>query len=158
IALAATPLARAFGAKMIDSKFAGVQIGAITYSFNRIASPDPEAIVRAYTEIGFGEAELMSNHCEALAGGPPPPAFGRGGGRRGGGQAPLTPEQEEERRAAQANLADWRKSTGPDTWRKVKQKFNDAGVDVQLLCYNMQDRMSDDDIEYGFAIAKGLGV
>ena len=80
IAMASVPLCRAFGAKMIDSKFGGVQIGAITYSFNRIASPDPEAIVKAYVEIGLGEAELMSNHCEALAGAPPLPVFGRGGG------------------------------------------------------------------------------
>ena len=59
IALASVPLCRASGAKMIDSKFGGVQIGAITYSFNRIASPDPEAIIKAYVEIGLGEAELM---------------------------------------------------------------------------------------------------
>src|SRR6476646_8686155 len=79
VALASLPLAKAFGAKKIDSKFGGVQIGAITYSFNRIASPDPEAIIKAYVEIGLGEAELMSNHCEALAGAPAMPAFGRGG-------------------------------------------------------------------------------
>ena len=85
IALASVPLARAFGAKMIDSKFGGVQIGAITYSFNRIAAPDPEAIIKAYVEIGLGEAELMSNHCEALAGAPAMPMFGRGGmGQRAG--------------------------------------------------------------------------
>jgi sugar phosphate isomerase/epimerase len=186
-ALASTPLARAFAAKTIDSKFNGVQIGAITYSFNRIASPEPEAIIRAYVEIGLGEAELMSNHCESLAGAPAMPNFGRGPGgggraqapapaadappagtppaaqppaegRRGGGRFQLTPEQQEERRAAQAKLADWRKSTGPDTWKKVRARFSDAGVDVQLLCYNMQDSMTDDDIEYGFAMAKGLGV
>src|SRR5580704_9497208 len=84
IAVASVPLCRAFGAKMIDSKFGGVQIGAITYSFNRIANPDPEAIIKAYVEIGLGEAELMSNHCEALAGAPPMSAFGRGGGGGGG--------------------------------------------------------------------------
>jgi len=183
IAVASLPLARAFAAKMIDSKIEGVQIGAITYSFNRLASPDPEAIVRAYAEIGLGECELMSNHCEALAGAPAMPAFGRGqrgggggagtppaggpppagapggeGRKGGGGRFQLTPEQQEERRAAQAKLAEWRKSSGPDTWKKVTKKFNDAGVDVQLLCYNMQDIMTDDDIEYGFAMAKGLGV
>ena len=38
LALIAAPLSRAFGAKKIDSKFGGVQIGAITYSFNRIAA------------------------------------------------------------------------------------------------------------------------
>jgi hypothetical protein len=186
VALASLPLTRAFAAKMIDSKFNGVQVGAITYSFNRIASPDPEAIIRAYADIGLGEAELMSNHCESLAGAPAMPAFGRGPGgggggraqapagtppagapaaggppagapgaegRRGGGRAQLTPEQQEERRAAQAKLVEWRKATGPDTWKKVAGKFKDAGVDVQLLCYNMQDSMTDDDIEYGFAIA-----
>jgi len=181
IALASAPLAKALSAATIDSKFGGVQVGAITYSFNRIAAPDPTAIIRAYVEIGLGEAELMSNHCESLAGAPAMPAFGRGPGggpggpgraqapaggppppagerKGGGGRMQLTPEQQEERRAAMAKLADWRKSTGPDTWKKVANQFKDAGVDVQLLCYNMQDTMSDDDIEYGFAMAKSLGV
>src|SRR3954468_2139490 len=116
LALAAVPVYSALGAK-IDSKFGGVQIGAITYSFNRIASPDPEAIIKAYVEIGLGECELMSNHCEALAGAPAMPAFGRGGpggaarGPGGGGRAPLTPEQQAERQAAMENLAKWRAST-----------------------------------------------
>ena len=192
IALAAVPLSRAFGAKMIDSKIDGVQIGAITYSFNRIASPDPEAIIKAYVEIGLGECELMSNHCEALAGAPAMPAFGRGGGGGGrargagapgggasgaaagappaepgaqqkgpgggGGRAQLTPEQQAERQAAMEKVAQWRASTGPDTWKAVRKKFNDAGVEVALLCYNMQDSMKDEDIEYGFSMAKGLGV
>jgi len=171
IALAAAPLSRAFGAKMIDSKIDGVQIGAITYSFNRIASPNPEAIIKAYGEIGLGECELMSNHCEALAGAPAMPAFGRGpggGGRgpgaggpgrgQGGGRPQLTPEQQAERQAAMEKLAQWRASATPATWKAVTKKFNDAGVDVHLLCYNMQDTMKDEDIEYGFTMAKGLGV
>ena len=177
IALASVPMARMFGAKMIDSKFDGVQIGAITYSFNRIASPDPEAIIKAYVEIGLGKPSWMSNHCEALAGAPAMPAFGRGGGgqargaaggppagepgRRGGGgggRAQMTPEQQAERQAAMEKLAQWRASANANTWKAVTKKFNDAGVDVALLCYNMQDSMKDDDIEYGFMMAKGLGV
>src|SRR5215472_3842524 len=124
LALASMPIAAARGAASIDSTFYGVQIGAITYSFNSIANPDPEAIIRAYVEIGLGEAELMSNHCESLAGAPAMPMFGRGpggggraqaappappagalaataqGGERrggGGGRLQLTPEQQEER-------------------------------------------------------------
>jgi sugar phosphate isomerase/epimerase len=171
MALATVPAARALGAKMIDSKFHGVQIGAITYSFNRIASPDPEAIIRAYVEIGLGEAELMSNHCEALAGAPPMPRFRFGQGRapapaRGADGAPpaprmrpqLTPEQRAEMQAGQEKIAEWRKTTNANTWKAVAKKFNDAGVEVALLCYNMQDRMSDDDIEYGFSMAKALAV
>jgi sugar phosphate isomerase/epimerase len=176
IALASVPLAKAFGAKMIDSRINGVQIGAITYSFNRIATPDPEAIIRAYPEIGLGECELMSNHCEALAGAPPMPVFGRGRGPGGpgagrpgagpgaapgataGGRAPLTPEQQAERQAAQEKLVQWRSTTNANTWKGVTRKFNDAGVEVLLLCYNMQDSMKDEDIEYGFRMAEGLGV
>src|SRR3954462_5174410 len=186
MALVSVPFSMALGAKRIDSKFGGVQVGAITYSFNRIASPDPEEIIKAYVDIGLGEAELMSNHCEALGGAPAMPAFGRGPGGAGGagrppaaaatpggappaapqkgrgggggGRAPLTPEQQAERQAALEKLSKWRASTNPNTWKAVTKKFNDAGIDVALLCYNMQDSMKDEDIEYGFAMAKGLGV
>src|SRR5215471_21352350 len=95
LALAAAPLAGRGVAAPIDSKFHGVQIGAITYSFNSIANPDPEAIIRAFVEIGLGEVELMSNHCEALAGAP---RVSRGGGGNSGRGAALTPEQQAERR------------------------------------------------------------
>jgi sugar phosphate isomerase/epimerase len=169
MALVSVPVSLALGAKRIDSKFNGVQVGAITYSFNRIATPDPEAIIKAYVEIGLGEAELMSNHCEALAGAPAMPQFGRGGGGAapqkgaqrgggGGGRAQLTPEQQAEMQAAREKLAAWRSSTNANTWKAVTNKFNDAGIDVALLCYNMQDSMKDDDIEYGFNMAKALGV
>lgn len=178
----ASPLAGALQAKTINSKFGGVQVGAITYSFNRIAAPDPEAIVKAYVEIGLGEAELMSNHCESLAGAPAMPVFGRfpGGGGPGGGRGPggpppggpgaaggpprpprppqLTPEQIAERDAARQKLAEWRKGTSASTWKGVARKFTDAGIEVALLCYNMQDSMADDDIEYGFVMAEALGV
>ena len=155
MALVAVPLAKALGAKMIDSKFHGVQIGAISYSFNTIAQPDPEAIIRAYVEIGLGEAELMSNHCEALAGAPPQPVYHR---PRGGGRPQLSPKQIAERQAAQEKIAQWRLSANANTWKAVAHKFSDAGVNVALLCYNMQDRMKDEDIEYGFGMAEALGV
>jgi hypothetical protein len=188
MAVAAVPLRRAFGAKMIDSKFEGVQIGAITYSFNRIDSPHPEEIIKAFVEIGLGEAELMSDHCEALAGAPTMPTFGSGGGAgpgsslqaRGGepggapgaaaggapgeagarraGRSLLTPEQQAERQAALEKLARWRASANASTWKAVRKRFNDVGVEVALLCYNMVDSMKDEDIEYGFSMAKGLGV
>jgi sugar phosphate isomerase/epimerase len=146
---ASVPLAAALKATRINSKFDGVQIGAITYSFNRIAS-DPEAIVNALVEVGLGEVELMSNHCEALAGAP----RAAGGGQRG----PMTPERQAAGQAQQELARQWRASTGAGTWKAVRQKFNDAGIDVALLCYNMNDNMKDEDIEYGFTMAQGLGV
>src|SRR5215475_460860 len=91
---ASLPLAAALRGATINSKFNGVQIGAITYSFNSIVNQDIGQLIPAYVEIGIGEVELMSNHCEALAGAPRAP---RGPGRGpGGGRAQLTPEQQAE--------------------------------------------------------------
>ena len=151
LVLASVPAAKVVAAAKINSTFQGVRLGAITYSFNSIANPEPEAIIRAYVEIGLGEAELMSNHCEALAGAP---RAARGGGRG----AALTPDQQAARQAQQEQLRAWRTSAGPGTWQSVRKKFNDAGVEVTILCYNMNDNMKDEDIEYGFSMAEGLGV
>jgi sugar phosphate isomerase/epimerase len=143
-------MAKAFGA--IDSKFNGVQIGAITYSFRGMN--DPDEIIRAMVDIGLGEAELMSNHAEAAAGAP----VQNPGGGRGRGRGQMTPEQQAAMRAHQEELKKWRATTTPDTFKPVRKKFNTAGIDVALLCYNMQDSMTGDDIEYGFQMAKALGV
>jgi sugar phosphate isomerase/epimerase len=151
IALAALPMAKAFGA--VNSKFNGVQIGAITYSFRGMN--DPDEIIKAMVDIGLGEAELMSNHAEAAAGAPVQNPGGRGQGR---GRGQMTPEQQAAMRARQEELKKWRASTTPDTFKAVRKKFDTAGIDVALLCYNMQDSMTDDDIEYGFQMAKAIGV
>ncbi len=127
----------------INSKIKNVQIGAITYSFNSIAQ-NPDDIIKAYVSIGLGEMELMSNHCEALAGAP----------ARGGGRGTQTPEQV----AAAKAFTDWRTSATEATFAPVLKKITDAGISLQLLCYNMSDSMTDDLIEYGFMMAKALKV
>jgi sugar phosphate isomerase/epimerase len=143
--LAGVPLSMALA--QINSKFRGVQIGAITYSFRSIPSAE---IIPAMVKLGLGEAELMSNHCEALAGAPQ-------GGLRSGGRS-LTPEQEEAQRQQQESLRKWRMATSPDTFKAVKKKFNDAGIDLQILCFNQRMTATDDEIEYAFQMAKALGV
>jgi sugar phosphate isomerase/epimerase len=134
----------------IDSRIKGVQIGAITYSFRSMTAAD---IIKAYADIGLGEMELMSNHAEQLAGAP----AGRGGG--GGRRGALTPEQQAERDAAVKALRDWRMSATDATFKPVRKKIDDAGIDLKLLCYNMNVRTTqDDEIEYAFLMAKALGV
>src|SRR5437588_7388795 len=98
-------------------------------------------------------------------GGAPPAGAGPGGapggeggqGRRGG-RAQMTPEQQSAMRARQEELKKWRASISMDKFKDVRKKFDTAGIQLALLCYNMQDSMSDDDIEYGFQMAKALGV
>jgi sugar phosphate isomerase/epimerase len=134
----------------INSRIKGVQIGAISDSFRSMSPPD---IIKAYVDIGLGEMELMSNHAEQLAGAP----AGRGGG--GGRRGALTPEQQAERDAAAKALRDWRMAATEATFKPVRKKIEDAGIDLKLLCYNMNVRTTEDnEIEYAFLMAKALGV
>jgi len=143
----------------INSKLKGVQIGAITYSFNRLAA-NPEDIIKAYVSIGLGEMELMSNHAEMLAGAPA--GRGGGGGNRAGRGATLTPEeqatQQAARDAALKATRDWRAAATEATFKPVRKKIADAGIDIRVLCYNMNSSVRDEDIEYGFNMAKWLGA
>jgi sugar phosphate isomerase/epimerase len=126
LAIAAVP---AFWAlDKINSRINGVQIGAITYSFRALPVED---VLKAYTTIGLGEMELMSNHCEALAGAP----------------------------TDRTARAEWRKSATEATFAPVRKRIQDMGVELKLLCYNMNvQRTQDDEIEYAFMMAKWLGV
>jgi sugar phosphate isomerase/epimerase len=140
LALAGVPASIALGnlrlaaLAEINSKFKGVQIGAISYSFNR-GGLSAEDIIKAYVTIGLGEMELMANHAEALAGAP----SGRGA-------------------SAQARL-EWRKAATEATFTPVRKKIEDAGIDLRVLCYNMNvNTTKDEDIEYGFSLAKWLGA
>jgi len=142
----------------IDSRINGVQIGAITYSFRSISNADD--VIKAYQTIGLGEMELMSNHAEALAGAPGGRGGGPGGPGRGGrGREPLTPEEQAARDAAAKAMHDWRMSASAATFAPVRKKIEDAGIDLRLLCYNMNVRnTNDDEIEYAFMMARWLGV
>ena len=209
LALAGLPLSLAFAE--VNSKFKGVQIGSITYSFRTM--PDPQDIIKAYVTIGLGEMELMSGDAEKLAGapipmtgrgrgpgGPPagappagaPPAGGpptaaapaggapgagapagappagmtaaAGGaqppaGRQGGGRRAMTPEEQAAADARAAELRKWRMSATEATFKPVKKKIEDAGIDLRILCYNMNvNNTKDDEIEYAFMMAKALDV
>jgi sugar phosphate isomerase/epimerase len=150
LALAGLPLSMAFAD--INSKFKGVQIGAITYSFRSM--PDPVDIINAYKTIGLGEMELMSGDAEKLAGAPIPAGRGFGGGRRG-----MTPEQQAEATKAQEALGAWRMSATEATFQPAKKKIEDAGIDLKIICYNMNVKTTtDDQIEYGFMMAKAFDV
>lgn len=110
-----------------------VTIGAITYSFRSI--PKAEDIIAAMKQMGLKEAEVMSGDIEKLAGAP---AIGRG--------APREP------------LLEWRKAATPATFKVARQKFNDAGIEVRFLTYNMNKSTTDEEMEYAFNMAAALGV
>src|SRR5262249_23736394 len=131
-ALTAGTFSTALDGSAVDSRIRGVQIGAITYSFRALT--DAQAIIRAMTSMGLGEVELMSNHAEALAGAPSGPNNGEA-------------------------LTGWRKHVNAETWAAVRRVFDNAGIELRSLCYNMNVKTTSDlDIEYGLTMAKQLGV
>ena len=115
-------------AAKINSKFGGVQIGAQSYSF-RDRSLD--ACIDALKEVGLGECELWQGHVE--------PAVERGA----------------EGRAA---LKKWRLETPLEEIKKIRKKFDDAGIELYAFNVSFNDGFSDEEIDRGFDMAKALGV
>ncbi len=165
--LAALALTAAAAHAAPSSSIHGVQLGVITYSFRGMN--DLDEIIKTIGEIGLNEVELMSNSAELVAGAPQPPprAPGGGGPRPQGPPTPPTPEQLAAMRArnngpeapkAREDLRKWRTSASMSAFAPVKQKFDAAGMDLRLLCFNMNESFTDDEIEYVFQLAKALGV
>jgi sugar phosphate isomerase/epimerase len=105
-----------------------VRIGVQSFSFRSL--PGPDEIIQAMVQIGLGSVELMSNHAETAAGAP----AGAEGMRR------------------------WRHSISMDAFKGVRQKFQDAAIDITFLCYNVSRNTTDEEIEYAFLMADALGV
>ncbi len=101
----------------------------------------------------------------AASGGTPAPAAGAApagpapAGRQGGGRRVLTPEEQAEADARAEALRKWRMAATAATFAPVKKKITDAGIDLRILCFNMNVKNTkDDEIEYAFMMAGALGV
>ena len=134
-----TLLALPAAAYAANSVFGGVHIGAISYSFRSLPA---DQILPAIVKAGLGEVELMSNHAEAMLGAPTV--------QRSLGGLPNT--------EGLALLEKWRATVSMDEFAKLRKKFNDAGVTIRILCYNLAKTAKDAEIEYSFQMAKALGV
>jgi sugar phosphate isomerase/epimerase len=175
-----------------NSRFAGVQIGVISYSFNTVPAMD---LIPTIAKLGINEVELMSNHAETLVGAPTAPprvpvALGGGGARgagataggppqapaiayysgdacaarpapQGGGRAApqLAPEQQAAQNKFREDQAQWRTSEATmNKYRDLRKQFDDAGIDLGILCYNMNGNIADEEIDYAFRMAQALGA
>ena len=52
----------------------------------------------------------------------------------------------------------WRTSVSMDKFKEIRKKVNDAGIDIALLCYNMNEAVTEDEMDYAFNVAKALGA
>lgn len=94
LAVAAGAAATLRGAGKPDSKFNGVQIGAITYSYRQLPnSNDAHQVLQYVLDSNISAIELMGPVAESYAGAPSSGrgGFGGGGGPRGGPGGPGGP-------------------------------------------------------------------
>ncbi len=149
----------------------------IGLSAAELMSNHAEALAGAPAAAGFGGgggrgpagpqtlgADGLLPRCENMQmvgipeGAPPPEPGATEGGGGGRGRGPLTPDQQAAMAAAQQKLKDWRAAATPATWQAVRKQFDDAGINLRILCYNMAANISNDDIDYAFRMARDLGV
>ena len=43
-------------------------------------------------------------------------------------------------------------------YRDLRKQFDDAGINLGILCYNMNGNIADEEIDYAFRMAQALGV
>jgi sugar phosphate isomerase/epimerase len=178
VALAAGAATQLWGAKP-NSKFGGVQIGAITYSFRSMPS-SAEQVLKYCLDCGISGVELMNNVAESYAGSPAQPMMGPppGGPRPAGAPAPgaapgaatkggpggpgfgrqMTPEQQAARQKAAEELTKWRLSVPMDKYKAFRKLYNDAGV--KIYCFKLPPtlNMSDQEYDYIWNVAETLGA
>ncbi len=147
-----------------NSKFNGVQIGAITYSF-RSMPHDIDQLLQFCIDSGVSAIEMMGDPAEDFAGKPknPNPFRMRPPPRQTAGQPPQRPQMTEEQKAQQAeynkSVAVWRATASMDKFKEIRKKFNDAGVTIYAFKPNAFGvNNSDAEIEYGMKAAKALGA
>ncbi len=117
-----------------DSKFNGVQIGIITYSYRSLPS-SAEELLQYVRQSGISSIELMGGPAEKFAGAP--------SGRQ-----------------SAESLLEWRTSASMDRFKELRQIFQDAGVNIHIVKFgDIGDaKMPDEQIEYYFQVAKALGA
>jgi sugar phosphate isomerase/epimerase len=140
-----------------DSRFNGVQIGVISYSF-RSLPVNAEQLLKYCVDTNISAIELMGNTAEAFAGAPhtitEPRQFPAGGQR-----PQQTPEQIAEQETRARELAEWRSKASMDKFVQLRKMYKDAGVSIYAWKPNaLGEKNTDAEIQYALRVAKELGA
>ena len=137
--------------KKPNSKFGGVQIGAITYSW-RSMSPSAEDTLKYCVEDGISSIELMSNTIELYAGVPQLPARPE----RDASNEQKSAFQKTSKEIAEAQKK-WRISAPMSKFEELRKMYNKAGVNIHIVKFSPES-WSDEEVDYTFKVAKALGA
>ncbi len=140
-----------------NSKFSGVQVGTISYSFRSLPS-DAEQILKYCIDCNISAIELMGNTGEAFAGAPHTSTEPRIAPPSGSRTEP-TAEEVAEREQKAKEVATWRSSVSMDKFVRLRKMYNDAGVSIYAWKPSaLGEKNSDAEIEYALRSAKALGA
>lgn len=153
-----------------NSKFGGVQIGAITYSF-RSMPHDIDQLLQFCIDSNISAIEMMGDPAEEFAGKPkapfrmgpptgPPPARGSQPAGSGPPQRPqMTDEQRKQMAEYGKQVAEWRANASLGKFQEIAKKFKKAGVKIYAFKPNaFGANNTDAEIEYAMKAAKVLGA
>jgi sugar phosphate isomerase/epimerase len=113
-----------------NSKFAGVQVGLnVPYSFANGAMSGDD-ILKNCLQLGLSAVELRTQPVEAFLGVP---------------------------KGKAEELAQWRKSVSMDRVKEFRKNYEDAGVLIEIVKVDGIFKMTDDELDYAFTLAKALG-
>ena len=128
-----------------NSKIAGVQIGLnVPYSFgNPLMSGDD--ILKSCVQLGLSGVELRTQPVEAFLGVPAELVSPKK--NVAAGSAAATAEQ----------LRQWRTAVSLDRVKEFRAKYEAAGVLIEIVKVDNIFKLSDDELDYSFALAKALG-
>jgi sugar phosphate isomerase/epimerase len=128
-----------------NSKVAGVQLGLnVPYSFaDPLMSGDD--ILKSCLQLGLSAVELRTQPVEAFLGVP---------------ANLISPKNPVAKDAAAANaeqLRQWRGTVSVDRAKEFRNQYEKAGVLIEIVKVDGIFKMSDDEVDYTFALAKALG-
>jgi sugar phosphate isomerase/epimerase len=167
------PVAKSVSGTKPESKFGGVQIGAITYSW-RDQPGGIENIIKYCTAAGISSIELMSGDLEEYLGapknpvmgmfGPPPPPVKAPEGKPAAATPPprpqrreLTQEQKDTIAKYNTEMKAWRLALPISKFEAARKLFDDAGIKIHIVKFSPA-RWSDEEIDYAFKAAKIMGA
>ena len=130
-----------------NSKVAGVQLGInVPYSFAN-AQMSGDEILQNCVQLGLSGVELRTQPVEAFL---------------GLSAELVSPKKEKGAPKTDAagraeKIREWRKSVSMDRVKEFRAKYEDAGVLIEIVKVDGIFKMSDEELDYAFNLAKALG-
>ncbi len=135
-----------------NSKFAGVQIGVITYSF-RSMQGNAQQLLQYCLDCNINAIELIGDAAEDFAGIPPNPVKWAPGKQ-------FTDEEKLQMATYRKQVAEWRATVSMDKFKEFGKMYKEAGVSIYAFkprtC--LEPTSTDAEIEYAMRSSKALGT